>query len=190
MPGPESRAEIIDQKPFVIRGHHLRYYTLLVMGTSPSELAGTIRRSTENPSLEVQYVDDVLGPGGNQADRFEENLRTTFKTFLDLPDSCLAEIVEGIPDTICGGCAIGEHCRKLFDNDQVGKRRFEKDGRIIDSVLEDLGILNLPKPIISREKAHFSDTKPHQVRRLKTTVGAIKKIFKHEPSRDLYLFGQ
>lgn len=183
-----TSGEFMDQKPFVIRAHHLPNYTSVVMGDNPSTLAKRSRLRIEDDrrkslltidginSKPAKYGWDVLGTA-DQADNFEENTRLAFETFLHLPNSYPAAIVEGIPDVLCNGCAIGEHCRRLFNNDyHEGGSTLRADMSWTDLFLERLNELNLPKPIIIQEQTSFSDTGYQKVRRVITTIGTIKEV--------------
>ncbi|MEK7450914.1 MAG: hypothetical protein AAB662_03200 [Patescibacteria group bacterium] len=190
MLSPESRTEIIDQKPFVIRGHHLKDFAYLISAENPTkyaaEHASRMRFLAENyfylaignsPNIEpldvprnLGYFHELFGFSTEDADRVESYNKQTDEKFLNLPDNHPAEIVEGIPDIICQGCAkgIGKHCYK--------SDALSADGAFLDVFLENLDALNLPKPTVTQELARFSDAKPQEVRRIKTTIGAIKKI--------------
>lgn len=131
-------------------------------------------------SKPAKYGEDVLGTG-DQADKFEDNYRLAFETFLHLSDNHPAAITEGVPDVICGGCAIGEHCRKLSNNDyHEFESTFKADGKYIDLFLQTLGLLNLPKPIIADEQTSFPDAEPQKTRRVKTTIGVVRTALKEE----------
>lgn len=190
----ESRTEFINGEPFVIRGHHLPFYTNIVMGKRPSREARKLRFFIERDwrkalraggdidSKSIKYRKDVLGTTLEQADNFEKNMRRSYQIFLNLPDDYPAIIEEGIPDAICAGCAIGEHCRKRFNNDyHNGITTFLKDVKYVTSFLQRLNRLNLPTPNITLESAFFSDAIPQEVRRATTTIGTIKRVLEEGP---------
>lgn len=192
MPGPESRPEFVDGKPFIIRGHHLRYYAILINRRylSPPVMAAFLILSIGPPVLEIkqsrrEYVKDVLGSSLKQTYRFGRNSSRAFREFLRLPDNYPVEIVEGVPDAICAGCAAGEHCRRLI---QFKKNAIVDDGVNMDKLVKNLDLLNLPKPTISLEEASFSDADPQQVRRLRTTIGVVKMVLKKD--RSFYIEGK
>ena len=132
----------------------------------------------------VEYAQDVLGLSPEDADKFQQHTRQAYETFLALPDNHPAEIVEGIPDILCEGCAIGKHCRRLLNELGHKPHSLTGDGEGIWAFLLILKILNsqredeeeLLQPTISYEQAHFSDAEPQQVRRVKTTIGTIRRV--------------
>jgi len=128
-------------------------------------------------SPDAKYAEDVLGSCGNR--KFEDNFRAALEIFSHLPDSHPAEVVEGIPDIICAGCAIGKHCRRLFnEGPSMNGKIHKKDERDMDSFLRNLDYLNLPKPIIISEEACFPDAESQIVRRVRTTIGVIRKVYR------------
>lgn len=189
-PVQKDNGEVKKPKPFVIRGHHLPHFVMLVNKYHypnlklSQMLAKHMRRDIEGLSVRAKYcsndtttrqeeegyAQDVLGIGLKQADKFEKYLVLTFREFFRLTDNHPAEIVEGVPDIICEGCAngIGKHCYKSYT--------LSGDGAFLDAFLENSDALNLPKPTITQKSAYFSDAQPQQARRIKTTIGAIKKI--------------
>ena len=79
-----ENGELADQKPFVIRGHHLRQFSFL-NNVSPVRLAEITRRvyevwwirARENPNdakaqKTGEYVQDILGLSLEGADEFED----------------------------------------------------------------------------------------------------------------------
>ena len=129
----------------------------------------------------VNYVQDVYGKSKEKADEVKQKTIQTFETFLSLPKDYPVEIVEGIPDALCQGCAIGEHCRKLFREDSIFKLNVLKgDGIFMDHFLKELRNLDMPKPIITQEKVHFLDAQPQNARRMLTTVGITREVIKEE----------
>lgn len=202
----EPRRELADQKPFVIRGHHLLFFAMLVnkhiKGGTPQMLARRIRREVERAFDEVryypkdndvrqekeEYAQDVLGRDLEQADKFEEHLVRTFGEFLRLPDNHPAEIVEEVPDIICAGCAVGEHCHRRLGFTPSAR---EEDRRFIDAFLERVSNINrlsgrtgryqLPEPTI-REQALFSDAEPN-VRKISTILGVVKRALNLNEAR-------
>lgn len=193
-------AEVVDQKPFVIRGHHLVNYAGSINGwhLSPgiiATLATLLILEMRMPALEIKnpnhsigqsrrkYAEDVIGTSLMQLFRFRKNYSQAFSQFLRLADDYPAEIVEGIPDIICNGCAIGEHCRRLtgFSGGKA-YNSLESDRKYTEKLIETLDNLNLPKPTITQEQAYFSDAEPQEVRRIKTTIGVIKQVLKQTDS--------
>ncbi|MDO8621414.1 MAG: hypothetical protein Q7R31_04020 [Candidatus Levybacteria bacterium] len=184
--------EVDGSKPFVIRGHHLKDFAFLIRAENPVEYAAEHARYTRfrvenyfylaignSPDIEpldvfrnLKYFHELFGFSTEDADRVEKYNRQTDEQFLNLPDNHPAEIVEGIPDILCEGCArgIANHCRK--------SDILSGDGAFLDAFLENLDELNLPKPTITQEPAKFSDGEPQRARRIKTTIGAVKKILK------------
>lgn len=191
----KENAELTDQKPFIIRGHHLISFYLLKNST-PERQAGGARRAfaglwrtaKENPNdpkaqRHIEYVQDLLGLSLESADEFENRTRRVFETFLMLPDNHPAEIVEGIPDEMCNACAIGEHCKRLTNN-PLGKGKvinmLERDRRYSEKFIRILNNLNLPKPTIAQEQVYFSDAEPHEVRRIQTTIDIVKHVLREK----------
>lgn len=201
-------AKIVGQKPFVIRGHHLLNYINLLRDSyakkiDPAEMAKEIREHMEvlrsTPSVKVfdfsapksewkkdftkqysEYAQDNIGSSTEDADTFEAQNRKLFEEFLSLSENYPADIVEEIPDNICNTCIIGKHCRQL-NSSFPGTDDDDKtimDGKYIDVFLEALRDICLPQPIIVFEEAYFSDAKPQQVRRVKTTMEVVRKILK------------
>lgn len=183
----ETRSETsLDQKPFVIRGHHLEDYQQATMSRDVSRLAKIMKnnilllwqQSRYNiQSRSVKYAIDVIG-SWHQADKFEEQYKIALKTFLQLPGNYPTEITEGIPDKICEGCVIGKHCRRLFTDEYVSKSIFKNDEEYIETFLEGLNSLNLPKPVIAYGQAYFSDAEPQEARRVRTTADVVRKVLK------------
>lgn len=192
--------EIDAQKPFVIRGHHLREYASLISNRdTPSELAEHMRINIQNVlqsnptgSPAEKYAQDIFETSA-QADAFEDNSRVAFETFLNLPDNYPAEIVEGLPDVICAGCAIGKHCRRVINKGLLPENTLELDTMYVDSFLKGInsikcyskvsGIEQLIQTTTAYEQAHFSDAEPQHVRRIKTTFGTIKQVLKQTDSK-------
>lgn len=187
----ESRPEIINQDPFVIRGHHLKPYAILIriktISISPEFLAEwSVSKLEMEHELAMKHPDsvilkkriehdkDILGPSLGQADKVKKHWRKVFENFLNLHEDYPVKIIEGVPDAICKGCAIGEHCRELA---------LEKDGSYIDAFLKDVDYINsklrenIPQPSLTYEKATFSNAPPQNVRSIRTTSGAVKKVF-------------
>ena len=197
MLGPESRAEIIDQKPFVIRGHHLINFHLVQL-YSPERVAAhernkyttlwrrleeipwwrSLKSSPDTPFVQKQmdYIQDVLGLSLESADEFEKRSIRIYETFLALPDDHPAEIVEGIPDALCETCAVGKHCRLL--RIVPWNNAIKSDSACLDEFLKNINLLNLPESVISYEQAYFSDAEPQRVRRIKTTMGLVRKVLR------------
>src|SRR3989344_7045424 len=127
----------------------------------------------------AEYTHDVLGSSSESADRNEEYTRQTFETFLTLPESHPAEIAEGIPDVICKGCAIGEHCRRMYSLEN-GSENLRSDREYLTffiDVMKNMSCFDIPRPTIIIEQAHFSDSKsPQRIRKVKTTMGVAKKV--------------
>lgn len=190
----KDNGEVNAPKPFVIRGHHLKDFVYLIRAENPTEYAAeharhmrfllenyfylAIGNSSNVEPIGVfrylEYFHDIFGLSTEDADRVESYNRQTDQEFLNLPDNHPAEIVEGIPDIICEGCAngIGKHCYK--------SDTLSEDGVFLDAFLKTSDALNLSKPTITQEPAYFSDAQPQQARRIKTTIGVIKKILMEE----------
>lgn len=191
----EQRKENIDQKPFVIRGHHLVHYTMLLRETpfypqidpagkakearevrekSLARLSLVKHESSEWINEEIMYSQDVIGLSMNDAETFEENIKAVFTRFLSLPNDYPADITEGIPDAICDTCTIGKHCREF--NKTTNTNNVKGDGEDLDKFIKILLNIHLPQPVITPEEAHFSDAKPQQVRVIKTTMEVVRKV--------------
>ena len=209
MLGPESRAEMVDQKPFVIRGHHLTSYIILLRDlpfgeysvkkqANPAEEAKSRRDFIENfrsgrahSFIEgpegtydlvqelVKYGQDILGSSKESAENFEIQTKQILEAFLSLPENYPADIVEGIPDIICGTCVIGKHCHLYRSDLKISQDHALKgDGEGLDSFLNTLQDLHLPQPTTVSQEAHFSDAEPQIVRRIKTTMGIVRKVLR------------
>jgi len=198
----EPKREIPDQKPFVIRGHHFKMYLALIKEDSfekrvlsPTEAAKYLRDfikcmpsgvtiSADGAVVDkipgfLEYSQDVIGKSKESADEFEERIRETFERFISLPDDYPAELTEGIPDTMCEACIVGEHCRSNNIANQVPwYDPSTKESPELDEFLRNLNLFNLPKPTITYDIAHFSNAEPEQIRRIKTTLGIIRKVLK------------
>lgn len=208
---PVTNKELTDQKPFVIRGHHLPYFASLVnrwqYGDTPQRLARHVISDTGSPGnyyndaesrqrrkKQEEYAQDVLGVGLEQADRFEKHLARTFEHFLHLPDNCPTEIVEEIPDIICAGCAIGKHCYP--SRLDIIPTLVTGDTECIDAFLRRVGGIiwlsklrgenQLPELTIQKQ-ALFSDAEPN-VRKINTTLGVVKKVLTRQPNEKDILF--
>lgn len=201
---PVINNEFADQKPFVIRAHHLRNYAslinddllspeILAMGergslelevefyiTRMAELDGQLR---EEALKKIMYCLDVIGNSPESADRHEERIRAVYEKFVSLPDDYPAELTEEVPDAICETCALGIHCRTgTFVSRLSGDDPRIKESQYLDEFLQIIKRLNLPKPVISYEIARFPNANPEQVRRIKTTLGTVKKVLKEGKS--------
>ena len=200
----EPRRENIDQKPFVIRGHHLRMYIPLIKDDppyrkgvpTPAQDARGMRRFMEAiPSMLIlkpdgsswedivpdflKYSQDCIGTTTESANRYEERLKEAFERFVSLPDDYPAELIEEMPDSMCDACAVGEHCRsRNFASRIPWSDMSSRESEYLDEFLKNLNLLNLPKPVINYEQAYFPDADPEQVRRVKTTLGVIRKVLK------------
>ncbi len=214
---PVVNKENANRKPFVIRGHHLPYFAMLVNNrygdtyeilNLPQSLAKHIRSGIErsldevryypNDTLTIQreeeYVQDVLGKGLEQANQFENHLVRTFEAFLRLPDNHPTEIVEGVPDIICAGCTIGKHC---YPNRlDITHTLVTDDTKLTDEFLSRVeGINWLSRlrrenqlpELTIQKQALFPDAEPN-VRRISTTLGVVKKVLKREPNEKSTLF--
>ena len=185
VPEIEPAQEITEPVPFVIRSHHLRLFRDLIKHSryddlphdsdailSPKERAAKSRAAIKGPE---EYVHDVLGSSLESANRTEEYYRQTFETFLSLPEDHQVEIVENVPDIICKGCAIGEHCYEMYDYEH----RYYKsspDQINLDSFIKAIRYLGFPEPTITKTLAHFSNAKPQEVRKIKTTMSVVKQV--------------
>lgn len=196
----EPKRESLDQKPFVIRGHHLPHFALLVnrwqYGDTPQRLARRMRVDVERSCYpndndvrqeKEGYAQDVLGVGLGQADRFEKHLTRTFEEFLRLPDNHPAEIVEEVPDIICAGCAVGKHCRTVGGTEET---------RYLDVFLSRVDGINylrrlrgedqLPELVIQKQTI-FAVAAPNK-REIETTLGLVKRVLTRKPNEKNILF--
>ncbi len=205
MTGPETRPEILNGEPFVIRGHHLMHYMALLSLLSPTTrsvepsrplgLAKSLRRMAEEAKLGnfdypissgdnedriqksfEEYGKDLLGDQGDN--EYENKNSKIFSDFLSLPGNYPADIVEGIPDAMCSACVIGKHCKKFngfTDIDPYADDAVKFDGKDLDYFLRLLQNNHLPEPTIIPEEAQFSDANPQPVRRIRTTIGIVRK---------------
>lgn len=176
------RSENVEQKPFVIRGHHLELYSRIAWRNRvPSGLAELTIKEWEDTQRLMQksngkatYLKDVLGSSIHEARRFKGNKKEAYEGFLQLSNDHPIEIVEGVPDNICYGCAIGKHCRTAS--------QFGGDRLYVNKFINYLNKHGLPKPAIVFENILFVDTKKsRQTRRVKTTVGVVKKYIAEGP---------
>ena len=172
--------KVVSPIPLVIRGHHLEhihnFYYLYTWGgkRTTTEFAQQVVESVTTSYADASYVIDVLGKTPEEANRFRQQTETVVRRFVELPDDYPLELVEGVPDDICGGCAIGKHCRKLYQG-KSGADVIDEDRKWIDWFVdysqyysENVNILTI------KETATFSDAEPQEVRRIRTTVGAIR----------------
>ncbi|MBI4096697.1 MAG: hypothetical protein HY425_03185 [Candidatus Levybacteria bacterium] len=188
--GPTAVKEVIDQEPFVIRAHHLRSYVLLLKQTflSPAERAKEDREVLEELRLPntkqgisdewMSYAQDVIGSSSSDAKTYENNTKAVFEKFLSLPEDYPVDIAEGIPDAICNTCIIGEHCRRLRYSEKNQKNTIEIDAKYLDAFLKTLQDLHLPNPSIISDRVHFFDAKSQEVRKIKTSMGIVRKALK------------
>lgn len=201
----ESRGETVDQKPFVIRGHHLFYFAWLLNehDATPQRLAGRMISWAESSSgyildvpasqrkqkeqEEKEYEEDVLGVDLVHANEFKRHLIQTFGDFLRLPDNYPAEIVEEVPDIICAGCAVGRHCRTIEG---------AKETRYLDALLSRVDGINylrrlrgedqLPELVIQK-RTIFAVAAPNK-RKIETTLGVVKSVLTRKPNEKNILF--
>lgn len=171
--------------PLVIRGHHLgnlwSYYYNFYWGAkrTTSEFVHQIAESVRNDYADTSYAEDVLGNTLQQADNFLSHTEAVVRRFLELPDDHPLELVEGVPDEICAGCAIGEHCRKLsLNSKEKDEVAISGDRKWIDWLLglsQYLsGEISESNILVQKELAFFSDGEPQEVRRIRTTVETIR----------------
>lgn len=126
------------QVPLTIRGHHLYTYAELLRNTNvpllefvkdkSMDLHGQVKFQDGKPTDEpdTNYIEDVMGTTAEQTKKFEDMMLDAFKDFLSLPDDFSVEIIS-TGDTICAGCAIGNHCLKPQKGDNEDMVRFAMD---------------------------------------------------------------
>jgi hypothetical protein len=198
--------EEYNRNPFVIRAHHLEEFRSIIEHKSYSEFPeSSYIFSPEEMAQKVLSVtkaypdkktkQDVLGSCPESENKFVEHLQKTYKKFLALPNDYPAEIVEGIADERCKGCAVGESCRELPSNqadyygpglfNQIEKWQFLRKFphgedtksfnlfiKVSKKIYPDMSNL-----IIIKEKISYLNSKKIQrVRRLKTTIGVVKQV--------------
>ena len=142
-------------------------------------------RIEEIRKITTESLQDIYGSTLEDADKVEDYMAQVFETFINLPDDHPAEIVEHIKDEICKGCVIGKHCETMRSSYLENLDRFTPIGweyRYLDAFIEDMEVLVLPKPVIVFDVAYPSDGEPQMVRRLKTTVGTVKKVLNETKS--------
>ena|SRR3989344_2523801 len=190
----EEKGEIVDRKPFIIRGHHLRDYANLINKwyLSPEIVAALLVLEIRMLASEIKnpkdprgqskrkYAEDVIGTSLKQSFRFGKNYSQALSQFLRLADDHPIEIVEGIPDNMCGACIIAEHCKRLTHDLGEGRatNALEGDRWYTEKFIATLDNFSLPKPTIAYEQAHFSDSGPQQARRIRTTIGIVRQVLK------------
>lgn len=208
-PVQTESGEVIEPKPFVIRGHHLIQFAVLINkhGVTPQGLAKGIRSITERPlrdysvtttvtrqKAEKSYMQDVLGKGLRYARKYEEHLTQTFNEFLRLPDNHPAKIVEEIPDIICVGCAVGKHCYP--SRLDIAPTLVTEDTRYVDEFLRRVDGINwlsklrgedqLPELAIQKQTI-FPDAEPN-ARKINTTLGVVKEVLTRKPNEKSIFF--
>jgi hypothetical protein len=170
--------------PVVLRGHHLQhinsfYYYYYWYGRKKETLVQFTERLVESVIAaysEPTYALDVLGRTPEEAERFRHQAEETIKRFVELPDDHSLELVEGVPDDICAGCAIGNHCR-LLNETGAGMNNITGDRKWVDWFVAYSNAYSDNVEIsIQEETADFSDSEPQTVRRIRTTVGAIRNV--------------
>lgn len=199
------RTEKVEQKPFVIRAHHLGHFRLLVKGQdiwnaparepmSPAEVAARITQAVKSDESE-EYAMDVLGDTTENLSTHTQKLKIIFETFVSLPDDYPVNITEHISDEICKACLTGKHCgatppkrsdfneglnlaekiQNLF-HDTFIEPRGPEQGQL-NWFLHETMELRLKKPTIQKERIIYSDTgKRKVVRKAVTTAGVTKKV--------------
>ena len=200
----EPKRENVDQKPFIIRAHHFFYFAWLVnqYDVTPQKLAkrmiswtksslGYILASPasqrkQKEQEEKEYEEDVLGVDLEHADENEKHLIRTFEDFLGLPDNYPSEIVEGIPDIICAGCAVGKHCR-TFQGENTDMDEFLRRVSGINHINRLRGSELLPELAIQKQILFF-DAEPLSVRKISTTLGTVKKVLTRKPNEESTIF--
>lgn len=188
------KGDVALENPFVIRGHHLPSYALLVRWhpqagfISPERLAANqtdgfvneLNRMLENPELfrkeAIVYFKDVVGVTEEEAEWHYQQGLNIFRTFTKLPDAYPIDLVEGIKDEICNGCVIGNHC--TLKNNPFGNRgTVGGDAQSLDMLIVVARELNLEQDLtISAGIACFSDAEDMNVRIIKTTADTLKRI--------------
>ncbi len=177
--------ESIGSAPVIIRGHHLGNYRIfykkhLQGTTTPSEFAYQQMLVNKYQGSDREYVEDVLGLGAKQQAKFLNNTEKVFSRFTKLSDNHPAELVEGVPDDICRGCAIGNHCRKAgmpgIDNIGIMSDRLCIDDFISYADLAERWFDRKIELSAVFETAQFLDSPDQQVRRIITTIGSLRTI--------------
>ena len=171
----------------VIRGHHLKnlknfYLEYLKGSTSPRDFA--VKTTSSLPSCGEQYTKDVLGSTTEERTQFEKHLEGVYSKFANLPGYQPVELVEGLPDDICRGCAVGRHCRDINDG-HVENRGILVDRAAIDNFLFDAKGASLKYKrgidiVTEFNTAIFPDAPPQQVRGIKTSLGSVRIIMTYQ----------
>lgn len=173
--------EAVTPAPLVLRGHHLElihdFYYPFVWGRKRTttqfaeHVAEVVADSYDDPS----YAVDVLGRTSKEARRFKRQTAAVVRRFIELPDEYPLELVEGVPDDICAGCAVGEHCRKLYQGGHDNPDIIDEDRKWISWFVNySYYYSDNVRVSVEQETAYFSDAEPQEVRRIKTKVGAIR----------------
>lgn len=188
---PISPDERVSPTPLVLRGHHLNiiytYYARKGKRT-PTQFLGqfseqVVKKVSDLSVRDQPYTLDVLGESPDETRRFKKQVETVIRRFIELPDDYPLELVEGIPDDICAGCAIGEHCRKLYLA-KGSTNAIEEDRDWIHYFVDESHYPDSNVAVsVQRETAYFSDAEPQQVRRIRTTVGTMRKRYGIEIDR-------
>lgn len=160
--------DLPQTEPLIIRAHHLPNY-LLASEYNPHLLSDIMiggMKASSNDHVKSNYYEEVIGPDKEDFQkRYEEEL---WKFVRKHPQSPVA-LVEGEKDALCGVCSNDHHCHL--------KEQKDADTLYLNNFLETatkLGITVTKADVV----ANFSDAPLESTRRIITTAGAIRAVFK------------
>jgi hypothetical protein len=177
-----------ERKPFVIRGHHLTNFRLLLKrnfgrSSTPEEVARGVREDYDPRNrlypLDSRAVTDTIGTKEEDADTFERAMKTVYEQFVALPDDYPVKLSEGRKDNICETCPIkGDHCTARDQTPFGGiKDMVLVDGEYFNSFLkkarEEKAAITLRE-----ELAPFSDSPPEMIRTIQTNAATFKAVLR------------
>ncbi|MBA3724081.1 MAG: hypothetical protein H0W89_04300 [Candidatus Levybacteria bacterium] len=195
----QKPAEVVVEKPYVIRGHHIGFFIQLLKGTtidirpfSPEELSSTqsaffrakwehaISNEDYEQTPEFLYWKDTIGTTTESQRRNEERQKNMFQTFVELPDDYPVELVSGRRDVICETCEVGAHC--IITSSEFGEdglTRLKRDTHVVANfyvAAKELGKLDVLTRV--NRISDFTDMEPREVLAVQTTAKNFKEIIK------------
>jgi hypothetical protein len=192
-----------DREPFLIRGHHIRFYASLCAGTSPHMLSELMREATEkeyetamkeflkandtgNVSNKIMYQlqdsetykKDVYGQKPEEADQVQEQHKKIFEQFLQIPPDYPIELISEKKDEICNGCIFGEHCQPIEKEDL-------EDWSNVNIFIRQATELQVPFSIDMTTDSIGYSNPPSRVTipTVRTTAGALKTVLENTKIR-------
>lgn len=170
-----------------IRGHHLPMFQSLLSGEfEPREIAQRIPLD-KSKGFDFQFLpgklhsEDVIGYS-RRSDRYDasvEKYRASVEdllsAFFALPDNSPINLVSGRPDSICGLCAVGDHC-KMSKSENSGYDLVKGDFAYINTFLIAAEAQGIKSETVEEEQSFIDIPETKMVKVVKTTKGTLKNV--------------